>query len=171
MLKMTKRKALLFVIALIICLCLTGCSGNKYNAVLYETAIGFMQEDYIAANMTRNSLIPESKDAPITITHLISTKDQFDIAFKEFPVEVDFDKEILIVYFFTGYSSYFSYEGERIVSHTIKKLNVEKEEISITIKEKLLVHSPTGMPPTHSCMVVKMDKVEATTANVEMVYR
>lgn len=145
-----------------------GC-GQKYNAVIYDTTINWMRTEYITENATRNSLIPESEAYPRVITHIISTQEQFDGAFKEFPQEIIFDKEMLVVYFYTGNKIINELTGDRFFSHKIKDLKVENEEINITILSETLVKGPTGFPPTQQCFVIKMDKVTATSVNVKLV--
>ena len=77
---------------------------NKYNAVLYESMVDSFNEAYLSANSTHGIYSPEYAEndtRPHTITNVISNKDEFNAAFKEFPTDVDFDKEMIIVHFFT----------------------------------------------------------------------
>lgn len=147
-----------------------GCRGENYNAEVYDTAIEWMTSDYIAENTTRNSSITESESAPITITNIIAIQSDFNNAFIEFPPEVDFEKEMLIIYFFTGDIIINQVTGDRIFSYKIKSINIANEKLNIVFTKKTLVSGPTGSPPTQECLVVKMDKTHVTATNIEIIY-
>lgn len=151
---------------------LVSCGGvKKYHATLYDTALAWMTDEYITANMTRNSMIPESSESPRSIINTIRTESEFEDVFTTFPKKLDFEKEMLVLYFFTGVIIINTQTGERVFSYRIKKISLENEVLNITFARKALVKGPTGSPPTQECLVVAMDKVDYSAINVKKIYK
>jgi len=151
---------------------LVSCGGvKKYHATLYDTALKWMTDEYITANMTKNSMIPESRESPGSIINTIRTESEFEDAFTTFPKKLDFEKEMLVLYFFTGDIIIHKITGERIFSYRIKKISFVDEVLNLTFEKKALVKGPTGSPPTQECLVVAMDKLDYSAINVKKIYK
>lgn len=150
-----------------------GCGGNNYNAVIYDTAKEWMNEAFLQANSTQGTkydgVYLDNDTRPKTNTKIIENIEEFNAAFIEFPVDINFEKEMLIMYFHTGDSLINTSTGDRILTYKIKKINANNGELNIVFEKKKTVKGPTGSPPTQECLVVKMDKIEINTINVEIV--
>jgi len=89
---------------------------------------------------------------------LIQNKEDFDKAFREFPTELDFEKEMLCIYIFTC-----NYMG---LPYEIIKMSLDdrllKIEVDFISPKKGAIGSATI--PKQRCLVVKMDKLDITTA-------
>jgi hypothetical protein len=172
---MAKKIITLGVLA-VMCLGLfTGCGGNKYNAVVVEDGVAFNTE-FLKENMTYgayyynenyNEDIDDWSDrylrdetSPKSREHIIKAKAEFDKIFTEFPLEVDFDKEMVLVYCYTDDNS-----RPRIIK------SIELDDTTLKIKFKLKEVKPGVLDstmPGRKCLVVKMGKLDITTAEFEL---
>lgn len=142
----------------------------EYNAIMFDRAIEWMHSDYIEKNATRNSMMPESVTYPKTINHFITSQNDFEIAFSKFPTSINFDNEMLVIYFFTGDILINKLTGDRIFTYRINDLSILDDCLNIVFAKKALVSGPTGSPPTQECLVVKMNKANVVEAIIELIY-
>lgn len=162
---MFKRFLLLEVMAIIGLILLAGCSN--YNAVLYDNAGGWMNDEFLINNIVSGSRptivdgddtpILDTEDFPPFRTHIINDINVFNEVFKEFPVEVNFEKEMLLIYIVTNF-----YMGN---SYKISSIKLDGDNIAIEIKRQgtvKVVHAASA--PKTRCFVVKMDKKDINTA-------
>lgn len=149
----------------------SGCGGKiPYNAVLYDTAIDWCTEEYATENETYNFTQHAPNTLPKNITHIITDNEEFERAFASFPVAVDFGREMLVVHFLTDARYYIG--GVRVYANSIKKLSVANGAVNIEISSKSLKikTNPPAIdfaPPIQTCLVIKMDKIDVTGANVK----
>lgn len=152
-----------------------GCSKEpdqniaKYNAVMYDRAIDWLKADFREENMTKMPTMQGEIDpAPSDITLVIREQSDFEMAFAEFPPDIDFEREMLVLYFFTDDYNGFGCE--------ITKIAQEDDVLQIYLLHNLAkknfwgIRPPSLSMPTHRCLVVKLNRVEATATNVELVY-
>ncbi|MGN0788294.1 MAG: hypothetical protein ACI4MY_00030, partial [Christensenellales bacterium] len=68
----------------------------KDNATLYDDAAQWMTEEYAYNNRT---ITEHLKFLPEKV-NVVASQEDFDNAFEEFPTEIDFDEQMLVLYFF-----------------------------------------------------------------------
>jgi hypothetical protein len=147
---MKKRFAFLVTIlvaVLLVAFIFAGCQP-KYNAELINSAQNFLQDDFRNANTT----YIDSSGVSTSHSHLITNKQGFDQAFKDyFPRTIDFSKKIVLIYFFTVKYSYDTYK--------LEKISVKKNNISVEIKRDKKGIWITSEPsyPHQIALVVIMD--------------
>lgn len=145
------------------------------NAVtLYDNAIQWLKVTYAFANRTKP--LPETEDCPSEITNVINSKEEFDEAFNEFPVGIDFDKQTLVLYFYAS-DNIFSQNGKRLRYYELK--DVTEENISLTfdvtcIKASLLIKDKPYADvsnPTQLCLAVLMPKTQVNDFKFNFGYK
>ncbi|MCL2676235.1 MAG: hypothetical protein FWE84_06650, partial [Firmicutes bacterium] len=125
------KKILIPGVLLIMAFSLGAC-GNQipYNAKIFYNAQALMNEEYLEANMTWDVSIQGEQvlgaNLPPTRTHIITNKNSFDLAFSEFPQEIDLSEKMILVYFFT--SSY------PISPYKLEKVNLDGDTLHIQFK-------------------------------------
>lgn len=122
-----------------------------------------MKEDFLHNNMPKGTIIGGEyeycdESSPETITKIIKTREQFDEAFNEFPTEVDFEKEMVIVYIFVTLVPSRRYY--------LEKLKLKDNVLHIGFKEEK-PRGPDVAPPRQRCFAIKMNKVEFQYTEVE----
>ena len=134
-----------------------GC-GN-YNAEIYDNAQTFLTEEYSQKNEIRIYYDQQDENLPETITKVVADKATFDKAFESFPQEVDFDKKVVILYFYRDI-----YWGR---SCRIKYMKEQdgKLEISVNQKTEGCFFRKDGTPPKKRCLAIVMDKTEIDTVD------
>ena len=155
------RNKIIIMVALIMCIgVFTACGGNKYNAELHYNAQAIMNADYIEANMTLGAYVGMVEDisSPATRTHIIRDKNSFDLAFSEFPQEVDFSERMVLVCFFTS-----SYPTS---PYKLSKITLSGSELNIEFKlnKNGSPLTPDAGLPQQTCIVVLIDKLDITVA-------
>ena len=102
-------------------------------------------------------------DNPSTRSFIITDEEIFNSIFAENTIEVDFEKEMVLLYMFeTGTSTSRNYK--------IEEITVEEGEATVSFTyawdwEKDLKHVKDHIYPYHRCIAVKMKKTGVTTAN------
>ena len=140
---------------------------NKYNAVLYESMVDCLNESYLLANSTyglSGDGYVENDTRPHTRTNIIRNKKEFNAAFKEFPTNVDFNKEMIIVYFFTITNIWYKCELENVI--------YEDGHLQIDILGKSTVNDmmPRNVAPQQECFVIKIAKLNVSSIDVREIY-
>ena len=158
-----KKKILILGVAIIMALGLfAGCGNNiPYNAKIFYTAQALMNEEYLEANMTlgayKQGSQVEDTSSPEIRTHTIGDKNSFDVAFSEFPQEVDFSEKMILVHFFTS-----SYPTS---PYKLEKVNLDGNTLHIEFKlnKSGSPSVPDAGLPRQTCIVVLMDKLDIST--------
>lgn len=137
---------------------LCGCNSNPYNAVLYDSAVDWIKEDFVLANPIKTvGFIDENPEGQNPKSRVFIVKDQqrydeiFISGIEE--LQIDFNSQMLIVYTF----------GDETVNHRM----LTKTEIKngcLTITFDLVEPSGKGnyggsCQPYQRWFVVKIDKM------------
>ena len=156
------KKIINIGVALVIAVSICGCGNNsaaKYNAVMYSDTIRWFNEDFLKENMTFgasfNGEYFGDKSLPKSRTFVIKEQSEFNGIFTEFPPEVNFEKEMLLIYIFTI---------DAVLSYNIMSVKLDGSVIKLEYKLKDQGDKLTGFAPGPWCLIVKMDKLEITGA-------
>ena len=155
---------------------LCGCHNTEinYNDTLYDLVLDYLNDEYLSAHSTHgiyHIAYLENDTRPDEYIELIDNEEDFILAFNSFPDEIDFDKEMLILYFFSGDIIVNTSTGERIFSYSIANLTYAENKIEIFFAKKQLVEGPTGSPLSQECLVVKLKKTNIKTIDVKLIYQ
>lgn len=177
-----KNKILIFILLVAVLCVTTACSERlvdikydlqsngdellKKNTTMYDDAIQCMTEEYVLSNKTVN-VGTNSEDLPAQITRIIKSKDEFNIAFKGFPQEIDFDKQMIVLYFFTA-NNIIAKDGKRLRYYELHNVINDKGAITLECilnKTDLRDRSDELWPildttkPTQNCLAFVMPKM------------
>jgi hypothetical protein len=166
-----KRIIVLFMM-LILSIVLVGCSNDNDNTILYnavmvnsgsiDTAqtVNYFKKDFLLENKVSgvryknenyDPTNPESEEyifdesSPETITYVLDSLDKYERVFNT-NYEIDYDKEILILYLFADTNCTYSLDSVELNNNNLK----------ITYKSKINVTTA----PERTFILIKMDKVE-----------
>ena len=146
---------------------LTGCSVKKYNAVLYERANDWVDKDFFKENKVRayynthGDTYELQRNEPLSRTFIITSREEFDEIFPEYPHSVDFDSEIMILYIFANKT-----HGENF-----KLRQMKLRDNVLTVKIGFDGPDPDkfyGSRPGPRFMLIKMDRVEIDEVKIEI---
>ena len=121
--------------------CMTAACGNvRYNAVIYDNAQSEMKEEFLEANLTQNAYYGDGgyagESCPKSIKHVVKDQETFDGIFAEAWIDIDFEKEMLVLCFFTCYYMGRPYDAstpmQRCFAVKMDKLDIEEAEFSIS---------------------------------------
>ncbi len=156
------RKTFMAGIILIMVFLLVAC-GNKYNATIYSDTKALFNEDFLKENLTRSSHyfndkgeITASADQsyPKFLTFIVTTQEEYDSKFIEFPPMVDFEKEMLLIYIFTAIKPN---------AYEIKKISLNNETLKIDFIAKrsggFKFRNDTTIP-MQKWLIIKIKKME-----------
>lgn len=172
----TSRQIFKFIAFGITLMCLFACAAGvlvacneakKYHAEFYDDVEEFMNDEFLKENRVGKAYYPNEyyiegiterffydEISPRTRTFIVDDEESFAQMFNVFPVEIDFEKQTLIVYMF------------RVIngrSHYMNKLQVEGGILRVKIKEENRKSDDTTMPG-RKCVAVVMDKTEISSA-------
>ena len=164
-----KRIIVLFMM-LILSIVLVGCSNDNtilYNAVMVNSGsidtaqtVNYFKKDFLLENKVSgvryknenyDPTNPESEEyifdesSPETITYVLDSLDKYERVFNT-NYEIDYDKEILILYLFADTNCTYSLDSVELNNNNLK----------ITYKSKINVTTE----PERTFILIKMDKVE-----------
>ena len=149
----------------IFCLALSIPAGyGNYNAEIYDNAQTFLTEEYSQKNEIRIYYNQQDENLPETVTKVVADKATFDKAFESFPQEVDFDKKVVILYFYRDIYWSRSCHVKSIENHD------GKIEITVNQKKEGCFFKKDGAPPIKRCLAVVMDKTEINTVDFVIYY-
>ncbi len=156
----------LFILMMFICI-LSSCSVNKYHAKIYNQAKEWISEEFLKENRVRAYYIDENyiegvsdpwtevifePNKPSERTFIIKEQDEFTKIFTKYVEEVDFEKEMVILYIFSNVS---------LRDYHLKKIIYENQTLTVHIK---LQHINSNKLETvqlyQRCLMIKMDKLE-----------
>jgi hypothetical protein len=143
---------------------------RKYHAKIYDDAQEWVSEQVLADHITRGAQIGNSENFaqgekyPEDIEYLIRSQAELDEYFEEFPVNVNFDREMVAICFFT--CRYISKD------YKIESIEVDEGELEIDVeyeKESRGCGKAKLAPfPRQRCIAVKMDKVDVYTVDFSL---
>lgn len=181
---MRHKKIISFTLALILLsLALAGCSVVRYDAEIYSYVNDWLDPAFLENNRLGNvdyenpdydrdlAYAAEAEgweyevppvfyypDNPDTRTFIITDQEAFDSMFVEGAIEVDFEKEMVLLYMF-GTCQPASRD------YRIDEIEVQDRLASVyfaVVRKRGYKGSVRGY---HRCIAVKMKKIEVTTAN------
>ena len=177
---MTNKKVLKLAVlgAALVCLLvcaagvLTACDeAKKYHAEFYDDVEEFMNDEFLKENRVGKAYYPNEyyiegiterffydEISPRTRTFIVDDEESFAQMFNVFPVEIDFEKQTLIVYMFRAINGR---------SHYMNKLQVEGGILRVKIKEENRKSDDTTMPG-RKCVAVVIDKLEISSAEFDV---
>lgn len=164
------KKVLMICFMLVIAFTMVGCSNDNtilYNAVMVDRGsiaaaqtVNYFKEDFLLENKVSgvryknenyDPTNPESEEyifdesSPKTITYVLDSLDKYEQVFNK-NYEIDYDKEILILYLFAATNCTYSLDSVELNNNNLK----------ITYKSKINVTTE----PERTFILIKMDKVE-----------
>ena len=145
-----------------------GCGGNKlpHNAVTHGDIYNnrtWLEDEFYESNLTGGSWSSVeqeyvSGDAyPQQRTRIIKDSAEYHTVFKEFPVEVDFEKTMIVMHCFTTASS-----GK----YEIKSISVDEQTLIVICKHPASKGKtpPNASKPLSKWVIVTIDKLDIETA-------
>ena len=167
-----KKLTLTLIAILLIVGALTGCSKVGYNAtVLNGNASEWINVDFYNRSHTRGALYdgenaPEDEANPESRFCIVrSRKDQDAVFAADASIEVDYSREMLVVYTFT---SVYVREKE------IKEATIKSDELQLVLEMKkpfggdLNIFIADACAPFQRYVVVKLDKQEFSNVEVTL---
>lgn len=166
------KKIIVLFMMLILSIVLVGCSNDNDNTILYnavmvnsgsiDTAqtVNYFKEDFLLENKVSgvryknenyDPTNPESEEyifdesSPETITYVLDSLDKYEQVFNK-NYEIDYDKEILILYLF----------ADTNCTYSLDSVELNNDNLKITYKSKINVTTA----PERTFILIKMDKVE-----------
>lgn len=152
---------------------LIGCSNNRYNAVLYSNATEwidktflndnkvkayYFNENYIDGQSDPNDKYIYDEASPSSRVFIIDDESEYNRIFSNFPLNIDFEHEMVILYIFSDVYPAREYK--------LKKIEVNGEVL--TVKTELEQKNVDDVAiPYQRCIVVKMNKVEINEVRFE----
>lgn len=137
-----------------------------YNAILYDNCGLWINDDFKAENRVKGAIYNDEfewGDYPKSRTFIITDSDSFKNAiidnFKQF--EVDFDKEMIILYTFVA---------DCVLPAKINKMELVDEFLSIHCVIELIRNSLTTCQPFQRWLIVKLDKLSVTAVENTISY-
>ena len=147
---------------------LCGCHIDKYDAKLYDDMFGavrkWMDEDFLAQNRVsgfykdENGEIFEVKNQKGPIVHVLTEEEQYNKIFTKFPIEIDFDKKMVIVYIFTDNSQR---------NYSLESVSIIEGTLSMKI-EKYNSKMDDSVWPYQRCFMIVLNKSEITDVDVDI---
>ena len=166
--RILRRITLIAVLLIISAFMLTACTStfafDPYNSKMSDNAQKLMNEDYL--NEHETSFPFRDDGLPDDICVEIQSDEEFARAFVDYPFNVDFEKEFVILYFFTDVNAGFGC--------VITLAVVKDDTLFVFIEHKLAKKSsdgsrpPSASFPTHRCLAIKMDRVEYRSLSIIM---
>ncbi len=146
---------------------LTGCSVKKYNAVLYERANDWVDEDFFKENKVRayynthGDAYELQRNEPLSRTFIITTREEFDRIFPEYPHSVNFDSQIMILYIFADDTDSVKFE--------LRLMKLRDKVLTVKIGFDALPPDKFGSARVGPVlMLIKMDRVEIDEVKIEI---
>ncbi|MCH5164230.1 MAG: hypothetical protein J1F36_04360 [Clostridiales bacterium] len=171
---MSKKKWIIVAASILVVVAVAIAAGvvvyetNKipYHAEIYNDIEDYMREEFIITHLTKEGFYTD-KDGneysgdvsdPTDIVYFISNEQQFSEVFLQFPVEVDFDSEMIVVYMFSAYT-----RREMV----IESITLNEETLIMSVKSKeRRGYIPDCTAPHQRYFAIKMDKVNVKEVNV-----
>ena len=141
------KKSKIFCLAALAVLLFTLAACGGYTSKIYDNAQKWIKKDVLESNMTK------------AICRLIDSREKSDEYFSDLPVDVDFSKEKMILYFYTS-----QYMGR---SYKINKMDEMGNTLYLYIKpEHKDVGSGDASVPAQRCLLVVTNKTNVKNVNV-----
>ena len=157
-----KRITTILVLLLVVCstsLCLFGCNNLPYNAVLYDSAVEWIQEDFKNENPIKAWGFmgdEDENDNPKSRTFIVCDTEDFEKVFidgfSEF--EVDFESEMIIVY---------TFGSEYVLPATITNMKLKNKILTVDFKIQTIHGTGSAVIPYQRWFVIKLKKLNISS--------
>ena len=153
----------------------TSCSSEKFDATLYNQTKEWVKEDFLKENRVKGYYLNENyvegvsdvsdkyikdTESPSSRTFIISNKDEFNRIFSKTQIDVDFEKEIVILYIFSDVNPSRNYN--------LKEIKQQNTNLTVQIElEKSEKDDSTML--YQRCLVLKMRKVDIDCVEFEKI--
>lgn len=133
-----------------------------------------MKDEYLYANRTRP--LPDADNCPEAINNIITSQEEFDEAFDSFPVEINWEEEMLVLCFYTA-DVIFSIDKKRLYYYELNNISVEENNLTIDVyKHKTAlaisgIFAPDASMPTQECLVFLMPKIQVKQIALNIEYK
>lgn len=131
------------------------------NATIYDNVQSYLHDNYLNNNMTRSPSVGGSDRHPEYIINVIRSQKEFAAAAQENHIDIDFDKEVLILYFFTDL--YMGFECR------LQNIQVNDRKLNINIFHAI-DDAPCTSLPTQRCLAIKTTLSDFDSVNVKITY-
>ena len=152
---------LAFLLMLCMSISLVGCKKIDHNAVIITEGITY-QEEWLKNNNIygaygENGEENYDENTPKSRTYILKNQDELDEVFSEFP-EIDFEKEMVLVY---------CYRTIYIRKQVLEKVELDGIVLNVdfNVARGKLGHADASAP-SRRMLVLKLDKLDITEANV-----
>lgn len=166
---MKKYKFLMFILTIpIILYSIVGCQKNKYNAKIYNSAENlflnsFLEENKVKGAYYKNPDYPDDADkkyyydetSPAYRTFVVNNLDDYSLFFAGDELEVNFDKEMVLIYIFADI-----YPNRNYIINNILKEG-EKVKIYLELEKN---NKKDATAPYQRVLIVKMEKLDISEA-------
>ncbi len=159
-----KKRSICFLAVLLACLCVfVGCGGARYHAKLYDRAQDWVDEEFLNENRVYGAYYrikdygdgiydyEQDKTSPRTRTFVIKTEEEYQQIFSRSTVEVDFEKQIVILYMFNC-----DYARDCL----LKNIKLEGQKLQVYYKLENIGGRNDGTMPYQRCFMLVMDKTD-----------
>lgn len=140
-------------------------SGLEF-ATFYDNVEKYAYATYLQDNATKFPF--DGSELPFDIVNVIRTQSELDKAIPDGHIEIDFNKEVLVLYLFTDIYMGFNCR--------LKSINVKGNQLNIVIFHELAEKSaqgtrpPSTSYPTQRCMAIKTTLTDFNSASVAIDY-
>ena len=179
--KKTKLTAIFLVIIVLACL-FAGCSDKqKYNVKMYNISSESIDEEFASENRISGSSfdyanenegceVHNSDELPPFRTFVIKDKQTYDCVFKDEPIVVNFDKEVIVLYTFTDCYRNRNYTVDKITGDNANLVVNYKLDISFWEQvSSLFVPVGDASGPFQRFLALKIEKTDITEVKFEEV--
>lgn len=166
-----KKKVIHFWVFVFGLLVLCSCGKSNYNAVMYSHAEEWISESFLKENRVKAYYLnegyieeenePSSKyiydeTAPKFRCFILTEEKEFRNIVSSYEEDIDFEKEMGLLYVFADVNPYREY--------FITRINLDNQDLTIYFKLQNSGKKDTTAP-YQRCLLVKMDKLEITSVS------
>ena len=168
------KRAWILIIVLSITSCLIGCKKIKYNAVEFDKYVS-LKEEFLNRNSTygliyKNSSFDYKSDklpkyylmdkySPKNRVFVIDNDEDLSLIANSFS-NINFEKEILIIYMYTSTSAR---------SVELKNVNVKNSVLNITYFLPQKIRYTNSAKPHQEVLILKLDRISFEDVNVKII--
>ena len=164
----------IFILLIIIGSIALACTPNNanndnglQNATFYDRVEKYAYETYLQDNATRVPFT-ENDLRPIDRVNVIRTQAELDKAIPAGHIEVDFEKENVILYLFTDINAGYGC--------SLESIKIQDNQLNIVIFHNLIEYGGNGFPPpsasfpTQRCVAIKTALIDFESTSVTFTY-
>lgn len=156
------KKLIMLFICIILMVSLLSCTKNKYHFTLYDNINDNIKYDFKEKHITRfacfNRIPYNDISYPKDYTLIIETNEKLNEIFNNVPFEINFDKQIAVLYVYT--TNYAASSCE------LEKVKIIDNKCDIYVKENL---GPKGTGsasiPTTRFIIITLNKINECNYN------